>query len=167
MLSTIAIKLRHSVYWKAMSLLRTLVDDHKYHDIVGSTPGTIAVIMKLWVGEANKGCEVLAFMASTVLERFVSAQKPGWIDQVIAAAGNDPVAVALVILERFRANVLEPALGHPNFPALHKDLLIVIGFSTQTTPAICYALWSQHSVTMVTKVMICLASNTTPTYQTL
>jgi len=97
-------------------------------------------------------------MASTVLERFVSAPKPGWLDQVVAAAGNDPVAVSLVIIERLRANFLEPTLGHPNISALHKDLLIAIGFSSEATSAICYALWSKHSVTMVTKVMLRLSS---------
>ena len=154
MLLTITVKLRHSVYWTAVSLLRTLVDDHKYRDVGDNHDHHEAL--------GWRRCEVLAFMASTVLDRFVSAPKPGWLDQVIAAAGNGPVAVAPVILERFRANISEPALGYPYFPALHQDLLIVIGFSTQTTSAKCYALWSQHSVTMVTKVMLRLASTAYP-----
>ena len=149
-----------------MSLLRTLVDDHKYRDVVGSTPETITIIRSFGLEKPNKGCEeALAFMASTGVGEDLYLHKNlvgSSRKRLSQPARNDPVAVALVILERFRANVLEPALGHPNFPALHKDLLIVDWLLHSNYPS--YMLralvpaiqlpWSDA------KVMICLASNT-------
>jgi hypothetical protein len=159
MLNIMNTKFRFSVYHATMGLLTALVGEAGLRITVGSTPQLIAITTKLWIAEAKKGSELLCFMASMVLERFVSAPKPGWHDQIVAAAGNDPGVIAKTILERIRANLIEPGVVPTNHVAFHKDILIAIGFTDGPTTAVCRALWSQHSITTITKAMLCLLSD--------
>ncbi|KIM82786.1 hypothetical protein PILCRDRAFT_820070 [Piloderma croceum F 1598] len=159
MLNSIDTKFRFHVYFITMSLLSILAEETGLRVTIGSTPGLIAIITKLWIAEAKKEGGVMGFKASMVLERFVSAPKPGWLDQIIAAADNNPILVAKTILERIRANLLEPGILPTNYAAIHKDLLIAMGFSQAATPAVCHALRSQHSITTITKAMLCLSSD--------
>ena len=159
MLNTIDAKFRFNVYFITMGLLSALAEETGLRDTVGCTPGLIAIVTKLWIAEAKKGCEMMCFRASMVLERFVSAPKPGWLNQIIAVAENDPIVLAKTILERIRANLLEPGVRPTNYAAIFKDFLVAIGFSQAETPAVCHALRSQHSIPTLTKAMLCLTSD--------
>jgi len=158
MLNSIDGEFRLHVYFTTMGLLSVLAEETGLRVTIGSTPGLIAIITKLWIAEAKKEGGV-CFKASTVLERFVSAPKPGWLDQIIAAADNNPTVVAKTILERIRANLLEPGVLSTDYAAIHKDLLIAMGFSQAATPAVCHALRSHHSIPTITKAMLCLSSD--------
>jgi MYND finger len=158
MLNSIDGEFRFRVYFTTMSLLSVLAEETVLRVTIGFTPGLVAIITKLWIAEAEEG-GVMCFKASTVLERFVSAPKPGWLDQIIAAADNNPIIVAKTILKRIRANLLEPGALRTDYAAIHKDLLIAMGFSQAATPAVCHALRSQHSIPTITKAMLRLSSD--------
>jgi hypothetical protein len=159
MLPTMDTRFQFGVYVATMNLLTALVHQSpELRTTVASTPGVIALTTKLWIAETKMGNEILSFRASRVLERFVSVPGPGWRDQIVAS-GSGPFAIAKTILDRIRVNSMEPSIKATSYISLHSDLLIAMGFTDGPTTDVCRALWSQHSIAVVTKAIFCLSSD--------
>lgn len=157
--NTIDTKFKDGVYFATTELLVALV--HRSDELctaVASTPGVITLMTKLWIMETKKEYELLGFMASIVLGKFASEPKQAWRDQIIAST-SDPSDIAKTILDRIRINFIEPSDIPTNYAALLGDLQMAMGFTVGPLTDVRPALWSQHSVTIITQAIFCLASD--------
>jgi hypothetical protein len=104
--------------------------DQDMRELMASTPGTIALIVKLWVVEQDPTysldtvapISIPTFPASRAVCMFMDSERPIWIAEVFAAVRRIDVDLASIVLGTIKRRIEHSPL---DIPALNADLSIL------------------------------------------
>lgn len=150
------------VYVQCMHLLGSLAWAKDARDTMANAPGFIKTMVSWWIAEAESANNYLPISSSGVFERFVSAPKAGWLDQIVQASGNNPALIAKCLLRRIRTITSKAGDLASDRLSLNSLLLTAMGFANEENP-VRSALLSQNSVHVIATAFFRICAEKNPT----